>query len=112
MENKTSSLISRRQALKSLAAITAGTLIKPTSLFAATARSKTRFAVIGDFGTGGSDQFAVGRKMAEMHRESAIEFVLAAGDNIYPNGAGRLLVKNFEQPFADLLRDQVKFYTV
>lgn len=112
MDNKISSLISRRQALKSLAAIAAGSLINPSSLFASTARSKTRFAVIGDFGTGGSDQFAIGRKMAEMHSESAIEFVLAAGDNIYPNGAGRLLVKNFEEPFAALLREQVKFYTV
>lgn len=112
MDSKTSSLISRRQALKSLAAITAGSLLQPISLFATNARSKTRFAVMGDFGTGGSDEFAIARKMAEMHRESALEFVLGAGDNIYPNGAGRLLSKNFEQPFADLLREQVKFYTV
>ncbi|MEN3336198.1 MAG: hypothetical protein V7641_5563 [Blastocatellia bacterium] len=112
MDSKKSSLISRRQALKSIAAITAGTLIKPASLFAATARSKTRFAVMGDFGTGGSDEFAIARKMAEMHRESPIEFILGAGDNIYPNGAGHLFAKNFEQPFADLLREQVKFYTV
>ena len=112
MDSKKSSLVTRRQALKSIAAITAGTLIKPASLFASSPRSKTRFAVMGDFGTGGSDEFAIARKMAEMHRESPIEFVLAAGDNIYPNGAGHLFAKNFEQPFAELLREQVKFYTV
>jgi predicted MPP superfamily phosphohydrolase len=112
MDSKKSSLITRRQALKSIAAITAGTLIKPASLFASSPRSKTRFAVMGDFGTGGSDEFAIARKMAEMHRESPIEFVLGAGDNIYPNGAGHLFAKNFEQPFTELLREQVKFYTV
>src|SRR5437868_464015 len=112
MDSKKSSLISRRQALKSLAAITAGTLIKPTSLFATTARSKTRFAVMGDFGTGSSDELAIACKLAEMHREAPLEFVLSAGDNIYPNGASHLFAKNFEQPFADLLREQVKFYTV
>jgi predicted MPP superfamily phosphohydrolase len=110
MDGKRFSPMTRRQALKSLAAITAGTLIKPTSLFAASARNKTRFAVMGDFGTGGSDEFAMARKMTEMHREAPIEFVLTAGDNIYPNGAAKHFVKNFEEPFADLLRDQVKFY--
>jgi predicted phosphodiesterase len=113
MEGKTSSLLSRRQALKSIAAITAGSLIKPSTLLAtANARSKTRFAVMGDFGTGGSDEVAIARRMAELHRQSPIEFVLGAGDNIYPNGAGHLFEKNFEQPFAELLREPVKFYTV
>ncbi|HEY9230693.1 MAG TPA: metallophosphoesterase [Blastocatellia bacterium] len=113
MENKQSSLLSRRQALKSLAALTAGTLIKPSSLFAsAAARSKTRFVVMGDFGTGGSDELAIARKMAELHQQSPLDFVLSAGDNIYPNGAGHLFARNFEQPFADLLRQEVKFYTV
>src|SRR5436305_2152067 len=113
MANKHSSLLSRRQALKSLAALTAGTLIKPSSLFAsAAARSKTRFVVMGDFGTGGSDELAIARKMAELHQQSPLDFVLSAGDNIYPNGAGHLFARNFEQPFADLLRQEVKFYTV
>jgi predicted MPP superfamily phosphohydrolase len=113
MENKQASLLSRRQALKSLAALTAGTLIKPSSLFAsATARSKTRFVVMGDFGTGSSDELAIARKMAELHQQSPLDFVLSAGDNIYPNGAGHYFARNFEQPFADLLRQEVKFYTV
>ncbi len=104
MDNKQSSLFSRRQALKSLAALTAGTLIKPSSLFASAARSKTRF--------GGSDEAAIARQMAEAHRQAPLDFVLGAGDNIYPNGAGHLFARNFEQPFAELLREQVKFYTV
>ncbi|HKQ05990.1 MAG TPA: metallophosphoesterase [Blastocatellia bacterium] len=112
MDNKKSSLVSRRQALKSLAAITAGTLIKPTSLFATNVNSKTRFAVMGDFGTGGDDEVSIARKMAELHRDAPFDFVLGAGDNIYPNGAGHLFVRNFEQPFANLLREDVKLYTV
>jgi len=114
MDNKKSSLLSRRQALKSLAALTAGTLIKPSSLFATTeaVRSKTRFVVLGDFGTGGSDEAAIAQKMAETHRQAPLDFILGAGDNIYPNGAGHLFARNFEQPFAELLRQDVKFYTV
>ena len=113
MDNMQSSRISRRQALKSLAALTAGTLIKPGALFAANAaRSKERFIVMGDFGTGGSDEVAIAHRMAELHRQAPLDFVLGAGDNIYPNGAGHLFTRNFEQPFTDLLREQVKFYTV
>jgi predicted phosphodiesterase len=113
MGRNNSGLISRRQALASFAAFTAGTLIKPGSIFGAySPKSKTRFAVMGDFGTGGSEEFTLANQMFEMHRQSKIEFVLAAGDNIYPNGAGRHFEKNFEQPFAALLKDDVKFHTV
>src|SRR5262249_36106191 len=38
-------------------------------------------------------------------------FVICAGDNIYPNGSGQHFEKHFEQPFAAVLRQQVKFYT-
>lgn len=112
MQKKSSCLISRRQALGSIAAFAAGTLIKPASIFGAyEPKAKTRFVVLGDFGTGSSEQFALANKMVEMHRQSKIEFVLAAGDNIYPNGAGRYFSKNFEQPYAEMLKEEVKFYT-
>ena len=108
-----SSLIARRAALKAIGAMAAGALVKPSSLFAAPpVLSKTRFAVIGDFGTGGIDEFAIASKIAEVHRQSSLDFVVSAGDNIYPNGSGQHFVKHFEQPFADLLSQQVKFYAV
>jgi 3',5'-cyclic AMP phosphodiesterase CpdA len=93
----------------SLATLATGTLINPASIFASDP-TKTRFAVIGDFGTGEDDEFAVAAQMLSSHRESALDLVLAVGDNIYPNGSARYFVKNFEEPFAGLLKERVKFY--
>lgn len=111
MDHKKLNLLTRRQAIRSLAAITAGTLIKPSSVFGVECvKSLTRFAVIGDWGTGGDDQFGLGKQMHETHSRAAFDFILSAGDNIYPNGSGRYLEKRFEEPFAALLRDRVPFY--
>lgn len=113
MENKKGNLITRRQALLSLGTLAAGTIIKPSSILGyETTTSKTRFAVIGDFGTGCDDQIGIGKCMLDHHGKLPFDFVLTVGDNIYPNGAGRYFSKNFEDPFAGLLRDQVPFYAV
>lgn len=110
---KRSNLISRRDALVSLATITAGSLIKPSTLmgFEFAAR-KLRFAVIGDWGDGSDDQVALGNQMLSVHRQSSFDLVLGSGDNIYPNGAARHFAKKFEEPFSGLLKNQVKFHTV
>ncbi|HSO76513.1 MAG TPA: metallophosphoesterase [Blastocatellia bacterium] len=108
-DNKTGRPVTRRQVIASLATFTAGALFKPASVLSSPS-NKTRFAVIGDFGTGGSDEFAVASLMYETHKSLALDFVLTAGDNIYPNGAGRYFQKNFEEPFAQLLNERVKFY--
>ena len=108
MERKTSALITRRQAIASLATLATSTLIKPVNAFGfGTGDSKTRFAVVGDFGTGESDEFAVAAQMLEAHRKSALDLVLAAGDNIYPNGNARYFVPHFEKPFEGLLKEHV-----
>ena len=113
MENKKSNPITRRQAMVSLATIAAGTLIQPASILATEVpRSKTRFAVMGDWGTGNSDGIGLAKQMCEAHQRTPLDFVLGAGDNIYPNGSSRYFAKNFEQPFAGLIKDEVKFYTV
>jgi predicted MPP superfamily phosphohydrolase len=113
MGNKRSNLITRREAIVSLATIAAGTLIKPTSIFANEfARTKTRFAIMGDWGSGNSDGLGLAKQMCEAHQRTPLDLVVGAGDNIYPNGSGRYFARNFEQPFASLIRDNVKFYTV
>jgi predicted phosphodiesterase len=113
MDKKASALITRRQAIASLATVAAGTLIRPAAVFGSEADdSKTRFAVLGDFGTGESDEFAVAAQMLDAHRKAAFDLVLAVGDNIYPNGSARYFVKHFEQPFEGLLKERVKFYAV
>lgn len=112
MDRKRLNLPNRRDAIFSLAAITAGTLIKPSSLFAETVSDKLRFAVIGDWGDGSDDQAALGKQMLSTYSKSAFDLVLASGDNIYPNGAARHFTKKFEEPFSGLLQNQVKFHTV
>jgi predicted phosphodiesterase len=113
MQSKQSTLVTRRQAIASLATLATGALLKPTSVFGFDfAASKTRFAVVGDFGTGESDEFAIAAGMLDMHKKSALDLVVAVGDNIYPNGSGRYFAKHFEEPFAGLLKERVKFYAV
>ena len=113
MENKPRSLITRRQAIKSLAALSAAAVLKPISVLSAEpVKNKYRFIVIGDWGTGDDDQYGLAAKIAEQHIQRPLDLVLAAGDNIYPNGAGRHFVKKFEQPFVPLLKDRVPFYAV
>jgi 3',5'-cyclic AMP phosphodiesterase CpdA len=104
--------INRRQALVSMATISAAALIRPSSIWCSPVKDKVRFAVIGDWGTGDSDQVGIARQMLNSHRRSPFDFVISSGDNIYPDGRARHFAKNFEQPFADLLKDKVNFYTV
>lgn len=110
--NKKSNLITRRQAIISLATISAGAFIKPTSIFSSPVDNKVRFAVIGDWGTGDHDEVGTARQMLASHQRTPFDFVIAAGDNVYPNGSGRYFDKNFEQPFAQFIKDRVNFYAV
>ena len=59
------SQISRRAAIQSLAAITAGLCLKPASIFGAQSVQDTvRFAVIGDWGTDSGDTAGIGEHIA------------------------------------------------
>jgi 3',5'-cyclic AMP phosphodiesterase CpdA len=111
MANAGRGLLSRRQALISLGAAAAGTLIRPVAVCGiAPVRNTLRFAVIGDWGTGNDDCSGIPTQMAAAHRTRPFEFVLTAGDNIYPDGSGRHFVKKFEQPYSALIRERLKFY--
>ena len=109
MSNK----ISRRQALLSLAAIGAGAVIRPSSVLAVQeVKSKIRFAIMGDWGTGDHHEHGVAAQMLNSHQASPLDFVVSAGDNIYPNGNPSYFKRNFEEPFGKILEDRVKFYAV
>jgi 3',5'-cyclic AMP phosphodiesterase CpdA len=112
MSRKESNLITRRQAIQTLGAISAGAIIRPSSIFCSPVKDKIRFAVIGDWGTGDRDGTGTAKQMFAAHRRAPLDFVIAAGDNIYPNGSGRYFGKHFELPFAEILKDQIKFYAV
>ena len=72
-----------------------------------------KFAVIGDSGRGWKPQHEVAQQMAAYRQQFRFDFVLMAGDNIYegPASADDYRVK-FEEPYAALLADGVRFYAV
>jgi 3',5'-cyclic AMP phosphodiesterase CpdA len=69
-----------------------------------------RFAVIGDTGTGGKEQYEVGALMAKAHQTFPFEFVLMLGDNIYGHKTPEEFKRKFEDPYKALLDGGVKFY--
>jgi predicted MPP superfamily phosphohydrolase len=113
MDEKKSGLLTRRQALLSIATITAGAAVLPRTIFSATpAKDKLKFIAIGDFGTGDDNQSEIAAQMLRDHKTSPLDFVIAAGDNIYPDGGGRHFEKKFARPYAGLIREGVKFHAV
>jgi 3',5'-cyclic AMP phosphodiesterase CpdA len=69
-----------------------------------------RFAVIGDFGTGKTPQYDIGRQMAAVHASSPLDLVLTVGDNMYGSQKPKDYVNKFEKPFAGLLEGGVPFF--
>lgn len=103
--------MNRRQALFSLAAFGASSLLKPSSLFAIPSqKTSLRYAVIGDWGVGDRGEYELAKKMFEVHQATPFEFILTVGDNIYPDGKPEHFVKKFEKPFEGLLNAKVPFY--
>jgi hypothetical protein len=68
-----------------------------------------RFAVIGDTGTGGSEQHAIGRQMARYREVFPFTFVLMLGDNLYGSERPQDFVRKFERPYQALLEAGVEF---
>jgi hypothetical protein len=69
-----------------------------------------KFGVIGDSGTGDSEQYEVGRRMAEAHAIFPFEFVIMLGDNLYGRERAEDFRKKFEVPYKPLLDAGVRFY--
>jgi hypothetical protein len=70
----------------------------------------TRFAVIGDGGTGLRPQYETAATMVEAHALFPFEYALMCGDNIYGNQGPADFLLKFERPYAKLLERGVKFY--
>jgi hypothetical protein len=69
-----------------------------------------KFAVLGDTGTGGSDQARVARQLNAFRAKFPFEFVLLLGDNLYGRENPRDYQRKFEVPYKPLLDAGVKFY--
>ncbi len=68
------------------------------------------FAVIGDNGTGDSEQYKIGQQLAAWHQRFNFPLVVMMGDNIYGSDRPQDFVKKFELPYKPLLDRGVKFY--
>ncbi len=71
-----------------------------------------RFAVIGDSGTGGRQQFEVGARMLQYHDMFPFELTLMLGDNLYGSEEPADYERKFERPYSGLLNRGVTFQAV
>ncbi len=70
---------------------------------------RLRFAVVGDTGTGGRNQMAVARAMAEAYAETPYGVVIHVGDISYYGSVADRWEEVFVQPFGPLLDAGVRF---
>ena len=69
-----------------------------------------KFAVIGDAGTGSSEQKVIAKELATWRSRFQYDFVVMLGDNLYGGEKPRDFAKKFEIPYKPLLDAGVKFY--
>jgi predicted phosphodiesterase len=74
------------------------------------AKDSTRFAVLGDTGTGDKPQYEIGRKLEEYRQRANFTFTIMVGDNIYGSERPQDFQKKFEIPYKPLLDAGVTFY--
>ena len=67
--------------------------------------TKFTFAVVGDFGSGTSNEAAVASLIESWHPD----FVLTVGDNAYPEGSKELLDRDIFGPYAAVMRGSAWF---
>ena len=67
------------------------------------------FAVIGDFGIGGRDQFRVVARMAQAYQEQPYEHLLTVGDNAYGGTVAERAAEVIDRPYRPLFDAGVSF---
>jgi hypothetical protein len=82
-----------------------GALATGTFRAAPVGASRFTFAVVGDFGSGTSDEMAVASLIESWHPD----FVLTVGDNAYPMGSKELLDPDIFRPYAAVMRESAWF---
>lgn len=82
----------------------------PVKLSLPNKKDSVRFVVIGDTGTGTSQQLEVAQVMVRYRQMFPFEFVLLVGDNMYGSEKAADYKLKFENVYKPLLDHQVKFY--
>jgi predicted phosphodiesterase len=102
----------KRQPLLTLLAVlsflTAGALAQDLTL--PNKPGTLKFAVIGDSGTGDSNQYRLAKVFTDIRQKFQYEFVIMAGDNMYGSQKASDYTKKFEVPYKPLLDQNIKFY--
>jgi hypothetical protein len=83
----------------------AGALATGTFRAAPARTARFTFAVVGDFGSGTTDETAVASLIHSWHPD----FVLTVGDNAYPLGSKSLLDPDIFRPYAAVMRESAWF---
>lgn len=71
--------------------------------------TELNFAVIGDAGTGGTDQFRVARQLAETYRRDPYGLLLTVGDNVYGGDVVDRAKDVIDKPYKPLFDAGVEF---
>src|SRR5262245_61130541 len=90
--------------------LTAGIIAAAQDLTLPRKQGSLKFAVIGDTGTGDSNQYRVAKVLAGVRQGFPYECVLMVGYNIYGADNPRDYEKKFEVPYQPILSAGVKFY--
>src|SRR5688572_8398741 len=69
-----------------------------------------KFAVLGDTGTGSSQQAVIGKMVATYRTKFPFDIALLLGDNLYGGENPKDYNSKFERPYKTLLDGGVKFY--
>jgi 3',5'-cyclic AMP phosphodiesterase CpdA len=72
--------------------------------------NSVRFAVLGDVGTGGRQQYQVGAQVTRSLDTFPFEFVILLGDNIYGSERPQDFINKFEKPYEGILSRKIPFY--
>lgn len=73
---------------------------------------ETRFAVIGDPGSGTANQLSIARRMKETYKQTPYASVLVLGDNVYDEGEPWLFEDRIEKPYGALMEKGVRFFPI
>src|SRR5690348_10401021 len=71
--------------------------------------NSVRFLVIGDSGTGDSEQYETAAQIIRWRQKFPFTFAIMLGDNMYGSERPQDFVKKFERPYQPLLDDKVEF---
>ena len=99
------------RATLAIAAIGLSSLVVTAQEFALPRKEGSiKFAVLGDTGTGGTEQTQIGAMLGKWRQQFPFDFALLLGDNMYGSERPQDYKKKFETPFKPLLDAKVEFH--